>query len=418
MRSPEDIGDESSATDRSRSAGLHRSSKLGLCLLGLLFLVGLALSYRASRSVDPAAQPSASVGPTEPREEPSEVGARPQVPSAELEVQVRVGQAPLPEASVVLAGPGTVRPDFRSATTGAAGNARFSALAAGDYGLRVTHPEFATERQNVPVAAGANRVRVSLVVGGLVFGRVLDAQDRPIAAAEISVLRAGTVERLRVETTLQDGSFQISGLPLGELSLAAQSAAYRPLHRSFRVQKNGERQELKLRLMLGRTVVGRVLTVEGTPVAGARVGSSDDSGRLATSDQNGHFELGGLGDGPVHLFATLAGFATVHRRDITPGTGPVELVLARGARVHGAISLPAAANEVTVSVCHHDSTFDRELCVARRVVRPPARTYELDELPAGDFQLVAEAPGLPAVRLPVRLVAGQALAGPELAWQR
>jgi hypothetical protein len=337
--------------------------------------------------------------------------------SAELEVKVSAGQVPLPEASVALAGPGKVDPELRSATTGAAGNTRFASLRPGEYGVRVTHPEFAVQTQHVLLVAGTNIVRVSLAIGGLVFGRVVDEQDRPVAAAEVSVLRDSTVERLRAERTLQDGSFQITGLPVEELlNLTVESAAHRPLLKPLRMQKNGERQEYKLRLKPGLAVVGRVVTAQGTPLPGARIGSSDKSGRLATSDRNGHFELGGLADGPVNVFATLAGFATVHRRDVTPGTGQVELVLLPGARVQGAITLPRTVNEVTVSVCHQDPTFNRELCVARRIVRPPARTYELDELPDGDFELVAEAAELPMIRLPVRLTAGQALAGPEIEW--
>ena len=103
-----------------------RSTKLGLLLLGLVFPLGLALfvSYRGSRPVSTAAPSSLPVDRAEPPEEASAAEARPDLPSAELEVQVSAGQVPLPEASLVLAGPGTARPDFRSVTTGAAGSAR------------------------------------------------------------------------------------------------------------------------------------------------------------------------------------------------------------------------------------------------------------------------------------------------------
>jgi hypothetical protein len=335
---------------------------------------------------------------------------------AALRVLVRQQGAPVPAAKVILAGPGMAKLSLRTTSTGPDGTARFADLGAGEYGLQVTHPEFPTSTRSIHLEATPLDVEVVLERGAMVFGVVLDGSGLPVAGAELRVSHAGSVDELRLATTPKDGTFTLAGLPLGELVLSVRARQFRPQRVDLHFQRDGERQKETIRLELGRSVTGRVVTRQGEPVADAHVGSSDDSGTLVTTGAQGEFELDGLADKPVNLYVTKNGFATTHRRGVVPGTRDVSLVLELPATISGELRLPPQVERVDLSLCHYDDTFRRELCVARRVLTPPVASYELTGLPAGTYDLVAEAEGLPTLRWPVKLAPGERVAGPRLGW--
>jgi hypothetical protein len=331
-------------------------------------------------------------------------------------VLVRHQFAAVPDAKVVLAGPGMAQLSLRTRSTGPDGTARFADLAAGEYGLQVSHPEFPTNTRTIQLEAAPLDVEVVLERGAMVFGVVADGSGLPVGGAELRVSHAGNVDELRLATTPQDGSFALAGLPLGDLVLGVRARQFRPYRVDLRFSRDGEQRKETIRLERGRSVTGRVTTHAGEPVAGAHVGSSDDSGTLATTDDQGGFELDGLADQPVNLFVTKFGYATTHRRGVMPGTKDLGLVLELPATIAGELGLPPGVGRVMLSVCHYDDGFGRELCVARRLFDAPAARYELKELPAGTYDLVAEAEGWPTLRRPVKLGPGEQVTGPRLGW--
>lgn len=251
--------------------------------------------------------------------------------------------------------------------------------------------------------------------GGRIEGQVLDARGRPVPNADIRVLRRGT-DLLRQISGSIDGLFVLAGLPLETLEIRVRAHPHRPDARSVQFRTHGERQRLLFSLSEGKGISGRVLGPDGEPVAGASVGSSDSDSGFVTTDEDGRFTLGGLSTDPVNLFATASGFATARSNGIPLDTHELDLVLESGARVRGPLSLPPLAESSTVSLCRFEPEFRRELCLARRVYRPPVSEYDLDQLPSGNFELVAEVAGEPELRIAVELQAGSTLVGPPLTW--
>jgi hypothetical protein len=396
---------------------LTRPWLLGAAVLVGLVCVTLVAFWHGTPRAPTARTPESKSEPglAHPSAAPSEDVAAP-VGLLVLRVLVRHQQAPVPGAKVVLAGPGMAKLSLRTTSTGPDGAARFADLGAGEYGLQVTHPEFPVATRSIQLQAAPLDVEVVLERGAMVFGVVLDGSGLPVAGAELRVSHAGSVDELRLATTPKDGTFTLAGLPLGELVLGVRARQFRPQHVDLHLQRDGERHKETIRLELGRSVTGRVVTRQGDPVAGAHVGSSDDSGTLVTTGEGGEFELDGLGDKPVNLYVTKSGFATTHRPGVVPGTRDLGLVLELPATISGELSLPPQIGRIDLSLCHYDDTFRRELCVARRVLTPPVARYELSDLPAGTYDLVAEAEGFPPLRRPVKLAPGEQVAGPRLGW--
>jgi hypothetical protein len=102
---------------------------------------------------------------------------------------------------------------------------------------------------------------------------------------------------------------------------------------------------------------------------------------------------------------------------VARGRSDVVLVVPAPAQLSGALEPPAAAGRVLVSLCQSSRETDGELCVARRLFPPLAERYELERLAPGDYSLVAEIEGHPALRLPVAIESGATVEGPRLAWQ-
>lgn len=189
----------------------------------------------------------------------------------------------------------------------------------------------------------------------------------------------------------------------------------RPLGRQeIHPQVPGEVPTSTLSLLEGKTLAGRVVDGEGRPVAEALVGASDLDVEATRSSTNGDFRLQGLGRDPVNVFAHAKGYATKIAHGIAPGVEGLVIGLERAASVSGSIALPAPAEHALVSACHFDATAQKELCVARQVVRPPEQRYFLDGLAPGAYDLVLEAVGYPVRRTSIQVAAGQRLAGPTL----
>lgn len=383
-----------------------------LLLIGLLVL--LAGSHARKDETPPLATPSSAVEPA--------VATAPSAPSAPtnsaatLVVSVRThdGAIPLLSARITVARIHSTAPPQIASTQ--AGSVQFDGLKPGAYGVRLEHPEFATHHQELELVPGRLELELELVQGGSVAGRVFDARGLAVAGANISAAPAGSVERGRETQSGEDGSFSLLGLPLGELVLRVVASPHRPNSMDVHFRRHGEHRELVVHLSSGQVISGRVLAPDGRPIAGANVGSSDSGSPFVTTQEAGTFELAGLGYEPVQVFATAPGFAPARHRSVIPGTQKLDLVLSEPARVHGRLELPRAAEHVTVSVCHFDDFFKREICVQRRLYRQPATSYELDELPSGNYELVAEIPGWKALRQPVQLEPGQTASGPTLSW--
>ena len=148
---------------------------------------------------------------------------------------------------------------------------------------------------------------------GIVRGRVLDAEGRPLSAVRVTVARPGR----RVVTYAVGGSFSAGGLEDVPHMVRASAPGYRAAVQ--RPVRPGQTVELRLRPML--TMRGRVLDGEGRPVAYlqlVRTPAGRGPSRTHT-DRFGRFSLPGQVRGRYRLKSGDTEWETVAGEVALPG---------------------------------------------------------------------------------------------------
>jgi hypothetical protein len=221
-----------------------------------------------------------------------------------------------------------------NAMTGADGRFRLE-VDPGEYQVSARAEGFGGETLTVNVGeSGASDVRLALSRGLSIRGRVVDTRGQAVGG-----LRVGAVtddpQNPRwggMAMSMPDGTFEIAGLPAGEVNLVAQSElgffALRP-------HVSAGTSEVTLTLRRGGRIAVTVLGPDGAPERGAFAAAPRVSGMAAAgitglqTDGRGNTELN-VPVGTVEVRVTqeggLEGFATV---PVSEGaTIPVEITLA------------------------------------------------------------------------------------------
>ena len=225
---------------------------------------------------------------------------------------------PLERALVVLSA--VDRSDQRVALTDGAGYYEFSELPAGTYNLRASSADYVGRQFGlrqllqgatpIDLRGGAmlEEVNFRLRRGGSISGRILDAEGRPVAFAEVEALRPQFQDGQRVLVTFgtaltdAEGAFHIPSLPPGDYYVSAidpiaegavDAAGQRhdiptfypgvivPADaRRVRLEAAGEVSgvELALRSVTPVRVSGRMVSENGQPLLGALVVMSSYAG--------------------------------------------------------------------------------------------------------------------------------------------
>jgi len=266
------------------------------------------------------------------------------------------------------------RPPHRSVPA-AGGNFEMRAIPAdADYRLSIESEAFAYAEDLIEkLRAGETRkLELALEPGGTLRGFVHQPDGKPCAGADVVTAREGDwfgVDDKQVRRAKSDseGGFELPHVPAGKLKLRANAAGFLP----------SEPQELELAagrvtegvlvvLRMGQSVAGRVSYVDGKPAAGATVELSFDRSQAAglgamnaregaqgkaTADAEGHFSIGGLGNGPFTLRGSAmppgTSLAPNQKQEdvelraradgVTPGTLDLQLVLREGAALQGRV---------------------------------------------------------------------------------
>jgi len=174
-------------------------------------------------------------------------------------------------------------------------------------------------------------LRIELGDGATIRGTVRDTEGSTMARAEVEV---GNVEDLAHYrgVTSKDGEFQLTGLPVGDVKIAAQ---HHGAGRAERLVKTtaGNVARCDLQLSLGLLLRGRVVDDAGAPVAKAMldcVAVAAKWAQRAVSDADGRFVVPNC-PANVKLSIMVRGNGIQQRNapDVDPSAGPLELRVTR-----------------------------------------------------------------------------------------
>jgi protocatechuate 3,4-dioxygenase beta subunit len=323
-------------------------------------------------------------------------------PAARLagRVVVRSSNEPVPEATVVLSDEQVWWRSPRQARSDSEGRFELRDLDAGHYQL-AAHKGRLVGSLAVDIAAATRTAEATLPVdqGMVVSGRVAERRSDgpPVAGATIRVSDRpfGAGGRTRA-TTGSDGRFQIEGVLPGGLTVTAEARGHAPALREVVVAAGHDASGVDLVLAPEATVVGRVLSREEGPIAGATVtalvsqGGDLRAGASATdrTDQTGGFRLVGLAAGQVRVEAEAPerGRASFGPSPLGAGeTRTITLTLEPGATVSGTVSYedgtPAPGATVMATVLAQPSV--------NQTRAGTDGSYRLGPLPAGQVMIVA-----------------------------
>ncbi|HTR53392.1 MAG TPA: carboxypeptidase regulatory-like domain-containing protein [Kofleriaceae bacterium] len=217
---------------------------------------------------------------------------------------------PIGDASVELRGE-----DKQTAKTAATGIATITPIVPGNYQLVASAPGMAPAHQQVRVN-GETRVRIVLLPGAPVSGRVVDESNKPVAGARVVYTASGQFFgqadwRLDAITTGADGTWKFAALPRGSFRFLASDSDH-ATGTSALIAHDGstEKTGVEIALPAGATVHGRVVDSGKAPVPGAhvqvmlafrpaggrgfRAGGTRPPPRQTYSDDKGEFVVRGL----------------------------------------------------------------------------------------------------------------------------
>jgi hypothetical protein len=373
-----------------------------LILLGFAVVAGLFFMVRA-RNPSGGSISTGATGAVA-----SHAAANDSGEASALEVHVTAGGAPVAGAHVVVQSRAD-DPGFPvELVSGRDGAARANGLRTGSHELSVSHADYARLRRQIEIGAGLTRLDLALERGVRIVAEVRDRSGRAIGGAVVRALATESTEEFAAVNSDAQGRAALDRLPLRSYRLYAQSARHRPKYsRTIAFGRHGDEERIVVELEDGKTLSGRVLTQTGEPIEAASIGASGEATLLVKSDRDGRFELGGLGEEPVNVFASAEGFGPTHLRGVRPGTTGLELVLGRAARLGASISFDGARPRVLrAGVCRFDDHFKKELCSAAKLYEPAEDRVEFDGLAAGNYDLVLEAEGFVTTRVKVELEPG------------
>lgn len=147
-------------------------------------------------------------------------------------------------------------------------------VALGEYRVRISHPEYAELREttiSVPPGTGQYDLGVFVLLRGEeIEGVVVDPEGRPVAGAKVSSRQTDddSTNQVRTATTDEEGLFHLTGLLPVPTLLTVSTDEYPPVVESF---SPGADELVRMELVEGAVLSGRVLDLAGEAVAGVEV---------------------------------------------------------------------------------------------------------------------------------------------------
>jgi protocatechuate 3,4-dioxygenase beta subunit len=331
--------------------------------------------------------------------------------------------------------------------TDASGAFRLRSLPAGLLQLVAQHPSHGRATHDPePIGAGETRtVTLTLLPWATISGTVRWQDGAPATGVTVSGIsftqHGGSHAR-----TSADGSYELPGLPAGELVVSASrggtsvQGALPQGTRELTVTAGEHRSGVDLRLSRGgHRLAGVVLGPDGKPLAGVQVGAyGEDQGSammvglavggsaLPQTDEAGRFLLEDIDGRPQAVWARRRGFLETRVGGVAPDSMNLRLQLRREAVLSGTVvderGQPVEEFQVIATPAQPrlprttaDLMRSSAIHAAHQEVSDPAGAFELHELDEGTFDLrVTTADGRLVEPPAITLAAGERRSGLRL----
>lgn len=236
-----------------------------------------------------------------------------------------------------------------------------------------------------------------VAVGRTLRGLVVDDNGAAVKGALVR-FDPVTKESTPRTTTDEDGAFTLDDVPASAGALVASRSGF--VSARLDVAEDGDHAGLKLTLGKAQALRGQVIDGEGKGIAGAVVRCDPDGSLVATSGEEGRFELAVGADGcdaqAVH--GDYGSSDTVH---LTPG-GKNIMVLPTPGGIAGIVvderGLPVTSFVVAVETFAPADKQSEGMGGGQKSVNDPSGAFELTGLGRGRYTLTASAEGRPPTR--------------------
>ncbi|MBL9007440.1 MAG: carboxypeptidase regulatory-like domain-containing protein [Myxococcales bacterium] len=211
-----------------------------------------------------------------------------------------------------------------TALSDARGSFRLIGLPRGSLSLRAQKRGYAPLRSSRRADEPRSEIALSLDPGGGIAGLLRDRQRGLVpTAASLSLDIAGTSQPVPLA---RDGQFSLTGLPPGPAILRARAPGFASLSLPIDIPAGHSPDEITLRdlrveLVAGATVAGRVRSGGGTPAGVSIRAIAEDGSILARTltDERGEFQLSDLPAGRLQITATAGAHSGSVRVDVQAG---------------------------------------------------------------------------------------------------
>ncbi len=276
----------------------------------------------------------------------------------------------------------------------------FSGLEPGDYNLLAySDRHVASEAQKLLLVVDQQLDGIELLLreGLTLSGQVVEAGTAlpvPGASIEARLSRGRNVAERRADSQ-ENGNFTLSGLTDGNWRIQVSAEGFLPADAQVELSETEIAPNLKLELVRGTTLEGRVLDPDGEPVAGAGIYimRGDDYVSQCASDQDGNYKADSVAQGSYSVFARSEDYTLLFSGDIElsqPGEQHYDISLRRQGNVEGVVLLAGEdipINGATVFV------EEKEGRVNRRQDTDESGQFSIGALYGGEYDARAWAQG-------------------------
>ncbi len=326
-------------------------------------------------------------------------------PAAGDNLGVTAGRVPLIPLSGSAAGT-VAEADVLAFRTDAHGAFHLSGLPPGSLRVAARKAGFAPSESSAhALHAGETlrEVQITLSHGGSVAGRVVDAHDAPLEHVRVELL-AETEGSPRSTVSDQLGAFRFSAVR-GPWIVTAYPPGLPPV-RANATLKGSEEQTITLRVetetvtLEGRVLDGRARPIENATISLRALQASTPFAITVLSGDDGRFQIEGLPAPPYRISADHSDYAPSKPVKVATISDPVEIVLASGSSLHGAV-IDAQSNEPISGARVSLSASPSGGTLAAR--SRSDGTFEFLHVTDGQYMVLVEADGAIAERREVPL---------------